>query len=110
MTDAPPATLGERVPSTDDPDAIIDAFMGWVDDRGLSLYPAQEEALLEIVAGSHVIVNTPTGSGKSLVATAAHFTARTPPVRRRSTRSGIRCTHSSNPTFRCRAPSSTGAS
>ncbi|QXC63521.1 DUF3516 domain-containing protein [Aquihabitans sp. G128] len=49
--------------------------MGWVADRGLELYPAQEESLLEIVAGSHVIVNTPTGSGKSLVAMAAHFTA-----------------------------------
>ncbi|MCU1496235.1 MAG: hypothetical protein JWM47_188 [Acidimicrobiales bacterium] len=67
--------LGERVPAGADPEDIIDAFMGWVADRGLTLYPAQEEALLEIVAGSHVIVNTPTGSGKSLVATAAHFTA-----------------------------------
>ena len=80
MTDLPPApavvaNLGERVPATPDPDLIIDAFMGWVADRGLALYPAQEEALLEIVAGSHVIVNTPTGSGKSLVAMAAHFTA-----------------------------------
>jgi len=75
VTDAPVLTLGERVPSSGDPDDIIDAFMGWVDDRGLALYPAQEEALLEIVAGSHVIVNTPTGSGKSLVAIAAHFTA-----------------------------------
>ncbi|WP_349257797.1 DEAD/DEAH box helicase [Iamia sp.] len=49
--------------------------MAWVEDRGLALYPAQEEALLEIVAGSHVIVNTPTGSGKSLIATAAHLAA-----------------------------------
>ena len=72
---SPPANLGDRVPATADPDLIIDAFIGWVADRGLALYPAQEEALLEIVAGSHVIVNTPTGSGKSLVATAAHFTA-----------------------------------
>ncbi len=79
MTDAPApevlANLGGRVPASGDPEEIIDAFMGWVADCGLSLYPAQEEALLEIVAGSHVIVNTPTGSGKSLVATAAHFTA-----------------------------------
>ncbi len=79
MTDATApevfANLGDRVPTSGDPEEIIDAFMGWVADRGLSLYPAQEEALLEIVAGSHVIVNTPTGSGKSLVATAAHFTA-----------------------------------
>lgn len=67
--------LGDRLPTTGDPEAIIDAFTGWVADRGLTLYPAQEEALLEIVSGSHVIVNTPTGSGKSLIATAAHFTA-----------------------------------
>ncbi|WP_346742417.1 DEAD/DEAH box helicase [Rhabdothermincola salaria] len=67
------ATLGERVPARDDPDEILDAFTGWVADRGLSLYPAQEEALLEILGGAHVIVNTPTGSGKSLVAIAAHF-------------------------------------
>ena len=72
---APAASLGDLVPATADPDAIIDAFMAWVDDQGIDLYPAQEEALLEIVAGSHVIVNTPTGSGKSLVAVAAHFAA-----------------------------------
>ena len=69
--------LGERVPAGTDPDLVVDAFLGWVSDRGLELYPAQEEALLEIAAGSHVIVNTPTGSGKSLIATAAHFAALT---------------------------------
>ena len=37
------------------------------------MYPAQEEALLDLIAGSNVILNTPTGSGKSLVAVAAHF-------------------------------------
>ena len=42
---------------------------------GLTLYPAQEEAILELCAGKHVILNTPTGSGKSLVATALHFKA-----------------------------------
>ncbi len=67
--------LGERVPPTDDPDLVVDAFVGWVESRGLTLYEAQEEALLEIVTGSHVIVNTPTGSGKSLIATAGHFAA-----------------------------------
>ena len=71
----PPLPLGRRVPAAGDPDAIIETFIDWVDERGLTLYPAQEEALLEVVAGSHVIVNTPTGSGKSLVAVAAHFTA-----------------------------------
>lgn len=67
--------LGDRVPVGGDEDAVIDAFTGWVEDRGLTLYPAQEEALLEVVTGAHVIVNTPTGSGKSLIATAAHLAA-----------------------------------
>ncbi|MFN8017580.1 MAG: DUF3516 domain-containing protein [Acidimicrobiales bacterium] len=55
--------------------ATLDAFLDWVDGRGLALYPHQEEAVLEIGAGSHVIVDTPTGSGKSLIAVAAHFAA-----------------------------------
>jgi superfamily II RNA helicase len=67
--------LGDLVPDDGDPERVVDAFVDWVDSQGLVLYPAQEEALLEIVAGSHVIVNTPTGSGKSLIAVAAHFTA-----------------------------------
>ena len=49
--------------------------MSYVAATGLELYPAQEEALLELMAGKHVILNTPTGSGKSLVATALHFKA-----------------------------------
>ena len=51
----------------------LERFMAWVEVRGLVLYPAQEEAILEAMAGSNVIVNTPTGSGKSLIALAAHF-------------------------------------
>ena len=43
--------------------------------RGLELYPEQEEAILELFAGRNVILNTPTGSGKSLVAAAFHFKA-----------------------------------
>ena len=39
----------------------------------MSLYPAQTEALIELVSGSNVILSTPTGSGKSLVATGAEF-------------------------------------
>ncbi|HEY9410837.1 MAG TPA: DEAD/DEAH box helicase, partial [Jiangellaceae bacterium] len=58
-----------------DPDALHDAFTTWAAERGLELYPAQQEALIELVSGSHVILSTPTGSGKSLVAVAAHFTA-----------------------------------
>ena len=53
----------------------MDAFLSWVDAGGITLYPHQEEALLEVVSGSHVIVDTPTGSGKSLIAAAAHFVA-----------------------------------
>jgi superfamily II RNA helicase len=59
----------------DDPDAVYDAFAGWVADDGLQLYPAQAEALIELVSGSNVILATPTGSGKSLVATGAIFAA-----------------------------------
>ncbi|MGZ8704951.1 MAG: DEAD/DEAH box helicase [Aeromicrobium sp.] len=57
--------------TTTDEDAVYDAVMRWVESRGLTLYPAQEEALLECVSGSNVILATPTGSGKSLVATGA---------------------------------------
>jgi superfamily II RNA helicase len=67
--------LGQLVPTPPDPDAVMDAFLGWVETAGLTMYPHQEEALLEIAAGSHVIVDTPTGSGKSLIAVAAHFAA-----------------------------------
>ncbi|HET9442701.1 MAG TPA: DUF3516 domain-containing protein, partial [Acidimicrobiales bacterium] len=69
-------SLAERVPAgTADPDALFDAFAGWAGERGLTLYPAQEEALIEVVSGSNVILATPTGSGKSLVAAGAHFAA-----------------------------------
>lgn len=57
------------------PDTILDRFLGWVAESNLEPYPAQEEALLEVMAGRHVILSTPTGSGKSLVATALHFKA-----------------------------------
>ncbi|WP_082600797.1 RNA helicase [Agromyces sp. Root81] len=51
---------------------MYDAFVDWAEGRGLSLYPAQDEAIIEIVSGANVILSTPTGTGKSLVAVAAH--------------------------------------
>ncbi|MCO5996066.1 DEAD/DEAH box helicase [Actinoallomurus rhizosphaericola] len=67
--------LIDRLPKGSDPDAVFEAFSEWVTERGITLYPAQEEALIEIVSGANVILNTPTGSGKSLVAAGAHFAA-----------------------------------
>src|SRR5450432_4374933 len=68
-------TLTDLLPPTPAPDAVFDAFAGWAKRQGLALYPHQEEALIEIVSGANVILSTPTGSGKSLVATGAHFSA-----------------------------------
>lgn len=61
--------------SLPDPDQVLDLFTEWAAASGRELYPHQEEAALEIVAGSHVIAATPTGSGKSLIAVAALFNA-----------------------------------
>ena len=58
-----------------DPDAILDRFTRWCADAGFSLYNAQEEALLELMTNRHVVLSTPTGSGKSLVALGLHFKA-----------------------------------
>jgi superfamily II RNA helicase len=58
-----------------DPDAVYEQFVEWTVARGLTLYPAQDEALIEIVSGANLILSTPTGTGKSLVAIAAHFAA-----------------------------------
>ncbi len=54
---------------------LLDRFLAYVADKGLELYPAQEEAILELCAGKNVILATPTGSGKSLVAAFLHFIA-----------------------------------
>src|ERR1700710_429531 len=62
-------------PSPWDPDSAFLAFAGWAEARGLALYPAQEEAMIEIVSGANLILSTPTGTGKSLVAIGAHALA-----------------------------------
>ncbi len=75
MTAADTPRLADRLPPGDDPDALFDAFVTWAAAQGLDLYPAQQESVLELVTGAHVILSTPTGSGKSLVAVAAHLVA-----------------------------------
>ena len=72
-------TLADLIPTRDsqaaaDAGELFDIFAAWATERGLPLYPHQEESLLEIVGDANVIVGTPTGSGKSLIATAALFT------------------------------------
>ena len=52
-------------------DRLYESFSDYADRLGLTLYPHQDEAIIELLGGSHVIFTTPTGSGKSLVATAA---------------------------------------
>ena len=66
-----------EVPESLVDEAIWDTFTSWTTSRGINLYPAQEEASLGILAGDNVILATPTGSGKSMVANAAHFIALT---------------------------------
>ncbi len=74
MTALPPLYACLPEPGAD-PDAILAGFLRYAADLGLSLYAHQEEALLALMQGHNVIVNTPTGSGKSLIAAAAHFKA-----------------------------------
>lgn len=68
-------TLLERMPQPFEAGAAFDAIENWATAEGLTLYSAQEEAIFELVAGAHVVLATPTGSGKSLVAIAAHAIA-----------------------------------
>jgi hypothetical protein len=69
------AFLGDLLPDDGDvsSDALLGRFLDYTADKGLSLYPAQEEAVLELLDEKNVILNTPTGSGKSLVASAMLF-------------------------------------
>ena len=64
-----PADDPERVP---EPEEVYLAFSSWAETTGRPLYPHQDEALSEILEDRHVIAATPTGSGKSMIALAAH--------------------------------------
>ncbi len=68
--------LGDFFPDGDaSTDALLEGFLDYTASKGLTLYPAQEEAVLELLDEKNVILNTPTGSGKSLVASAMLFAA-----------------------------------
>ena len=67
--------LVDAIPTEPSTDSLFDAFTAWATQQGLSLYPHQEEAAIELFSGSNVVLATPTGSGKSMVAVAAHFAA-----------------------------------
>jgi superfamily II RNA helicase len=68
-------SLVDVLPSQPTADSVYEAFVGWAEQQGLSLYPHQEEAAIELFSGNNAILATPTGSGKSTVAIAAHFAA-----------------------------------
>src|SRR3954464_9298711 len=68
-------SLVDALPTDPDADSIYAAFTTWVSEQGLTLYPHQEEAVIELFSDHNVVLGTPTGSGKSLVAVAAHFAA-----------------------------------
>ncbi|HYO97118.1 MAG TPA: DUF3516 domain-containing protein [Polyangiaceae bacterium] len=74
MSEAP---LYQCLPQHPNPsgDEILEGFLRYTSEIGLTLYPHQEEAILAVMQDSNVILHTPTGSGKSLVATAVHFKA-----------------------------------
>ncbi len=70
-------SLADRVPPRPGslPETLLELLLSHFRSQGLSLYAVQEQAILELLTGSNVILATPTGSGKSLVALAFHFLA-----------------------------------
>ena len=69
------ATLYDLIPRPGpaSSDELLGRFLEYVEGKRLQLYATQEAAILELFEGRNVILNTPTGSGKSLVASALHF-------------------------------------
>ena len=70
-----PGDLSALRAKGNDADELFASFAAWAEANGTVLYPAQEEALIELVSGANVVLATPTGSGKSLVATGALYAA-----------------------------------
>ncbi len=70
-----PSLSSEHLNDPSSSDEILDAFLSYLEKTGTTPYGHQEEAILELFAGNNVILNTPTGSGKSLVALALQFRA-----------------------------------
>ncbi len=75
-----PGSLGALIPWPNDDsypnmpaDEALELFLGWVESRGIELWDHQEEALLSLASGDHLILGTPTGSGKSMVALGMAF-------------------------------------
>lgn len=75
VTTDSPALLADPADLSADADELFASFAAWAQACGTALYPAQEEALIELLSGANVILATPTGSGKSLVATGAQYAA-----------------------------------
>lgn len=71
MADLDPGVISDPSDSSE----VLDAFLEYLIEAGIEPYDHQEEAILELFEGKNVILNTPTGSGKSLVALALHFRA-----------------------------------
>ncbi|MYA75798.1 MAG: DUF3516 domain-containing protein [Acidimicrobiaceae bacterium] len=71
MTDA--AALIDLTPSETDEESLLEAILEWAYGRGLEPYPHQQDAILSLLAGDNVVLATPTGSGKSLVAISGAF-------------------------------------
>ncbi len=69
------APLDEEGYPTIDASEAFDRFLEWTEECGIELWAHQEDALMDIATGNHVILGTPTGSGKSLVAMGMHFMA-----------------------------------
>ena len=73
ITEKFPLAPSSKTSDLEESEALLDLFLEYTQKINLELYPAQEEAILELFEGNHVILQTPTGSGKSLVAKALHF-------------------------------------